>query len=128
MPADYDRAENCYICDEQCDRSELAWHADALECAACTARRESAGRVLITVMEQSSACDDFRTDNGQGHPDDCEPYEVDSVETTVAELLDELDNVGCGQWDGGNVAYDHDGSQMSPDGTITTRYAVVTFL
>ena len=90
----------------------------------------------ITVMEQSSAYDDYDTANGIGHADDIEPELREIMEIDAAHecaTLDDaialaLDDLGCGQWDGGNVAYDHDGSHMAPDGTITTRYAVVELL
>jgi hypothetical protein len=90
----------------------------------------------ITILEQSSASDDYDTENGVGHADDVEPVEVDAVEIDyigvavdrhVQRLVQSaLDEFGCGQWDGGNVAYDHDGSHMATDGTIMTRYAVIT--
>lgn len=90
----------------------------------------------IVVMEQSSPYDEFDTENGIGHADDVEPQEVDGCAIEADELegrglddviQDRLDDFGVGQWGGGNVAYDHDGSHMAPDGTITTRYAVVTY-
>lgn len=91
----------------------------------------------IVVMEQSSPFDEFDTENGIGHTDDVESYEVEGWTIETDELdgreLDDaiqarLDAFGVGQWDGGNVAYDHDGSHMARDGTITTRYAVVTIV
>lgn len=90
----------------------------------------------IIVLEQSSPYDEFDTENVIGHADDVEPYEVEgwTIETDELEgrelgnvIQARLDDFGVGQWDGGNVAYDHDGSHMAPDGTITTRYAVVTY-
>jgi hypothetical protein len=85
--------------------------------------------VCIEVFEQSSAYDEYDTENGRGHHESIEPERVVVVmldgNPTDDDIQTALDQLGVGQWDGGNVAYDHDGSHMAPDGTITTRYAVV---
>jgi hypothetical protein len=103
--------------------------------AAYVASLASGPLATIVVMEQSSAYDDYDTENGIGHADAVELYEVEGCSIEADELegreLDDviqarLDDFGVGQWDGGNVAYDPDGSHMAPDGTITTRYAVVS--
>lgn len=80
----------------------------------------------ITVWERECPADDFDTENGSGMPDDAEAYEVATVELAAGDsVADALAGVGCGQWDGGEVGYDPDGSSMAPDGTITERWAVV---
>ena len=86
----------------------------------------------IQVLEQSSMFDDFDTENGIGHADDAEPYETDFVVVHAddagkldGEIADALRELGLDQWDGGSTAYDPDGSHMAPDGTITTRFAVI---
>lgn len=91
----------------------------------------------IVVMEREGSDDDFETESGRGFPEDLEPEPVDSATITVGELegstLEDaiqraLDGFGCGQWDGGSVGYDPDGSHLSMDGTRTERYAVVSVI
>jgi hypothetical protein len=86
----------------------------------------------ITVLEQSSPYDDYDTENGVGHADEVEVYEVETVEVETddpskfdGEIASALHDLGLDQWDGGNTAYDPDGSSMAADaaGTITTRWA-----
>lgn len=97
----------------------------------------------ITVKEQASPSDEYRTDNGQGHPDDCEPSDVEVITITLDDLSGDGDDIpdtplqdailaaladhGLTEWDGGSTAYDPDGSHMAADaaGTITTRFAHV---
>jgi hypothetical protein len=89
-------------------------------------------RATITVCEQSSAYDGFDTENGIGHADDVEVWETETIEVAApdalrldGEIATVLDDLGLGEWDGGDSAYDPDGSSMAADaaGTITTRWA-----
>lgn len=97
----------------------------------------------ITVYEQSSPYDDFDTESGQGHADGVEAVEVERVAIYAderdagewfqgthdldVEISSHLADLGVSQWNGGNTAYDPDGSRMAADaaGTITTRWALV---
>jgi hypothetical protein len=83
----------------------------------------------IQVYEQSSAYDDYDTENGLGHAEDVEPELVETVEcdNSHTAICDALADLGLTEWDGRSVAYDPDGSDMAFDGTITTRYAVILF-
>lgn len=89
----------------------------------------------IQIWEQSSPYDEYDTENGVGHADDVEPVllETTEIHSDSDDGLDEdillvLSHHGVDQWDGGDTAYDPDGSYMHFDaaGTITTTWATIT--
>lgn len=97
----------------------------------------------ITVKEQASPSDEFDTESGQGHPDDCEATTLEVITITLDDLSGDGEDIpdtplqdaivaaltdqGLSEWDGGNTAYDPDGSSMdfNAEGTIRTRFAHV---
>jgi hypothetical protein len=80
----------------------------------------------ITILERECPADDFDTESGQGMPDDVEPYELEVITLLVGAdraIQAVLDEYGVGQWDGSNTAYDPDGTHLSPNGTVSERWA-----
>lgn len=89
----------------------------------------------IWIMEREGPEEDFVTETGRGFPDDLEYHEVECFTITPGMLagrtLDDtiqqaLDDFSVGQWDGGNVAYDPDGTHpVYSRGTRRERYASI---
>lgn len=93
----------------------------------------------IQIWEQSSSYDEYDTENGIGHAVDVEPVLLETTEIHSDsdepdfdglddDILLVLSHHGVDQWDGGNTAYDPDGSHMhyGAAGTITTTWATIT--
>lgn len=76
----------------------------------------------VVICQQESDADAYDTENGIGHTHD-EWEEVSAEIMYWADVQDYLDGQGLGQWDGGNTAYDPDGSHFRMNGTVRTRWA-----
>lgn len=101
--------------------------------------------LTITVWEKQCHTYDYDTENGSGFPDDTKTFIDATFEYTDADYLlwaeDKcakkrggpafaqamLDKLGFGEWDGGSVAYDQDGTTTSGNGFVTyERWAVIS--